>query len=363
MPTVTYYDILDIPMRATAAEVRQAYIRRLVQCHPERHFHDNDSVTYNPNAELDAAVMQLVDRAYTVLRDPVRRAQYDQQITGAPSLSRQAARSGQSPVRVSSGSENASAARGVANVQGMARPHNGASPHMTQALSTLPTARDSSVHEVDGTTGAVLRRPYVQTSSPPSHPSVQTVPAVKTASSAASTRAVDPRTNARYSYERSPDGAVRSFSYYYNAAEDPSLVGKPPAAPAARVATTTDSDASQQVVASTASVLSPEELMLLSTILPRRARILLEQILSSAATTTTGTTATSTTASAAHTVKPVQVASVASSGTPKTDTPTGTPRKQHEGPVSQPQPSQSSVPAARAPSATSNAYWVLAMSE
>lgn len=65
----THYDNLQLPQDASAAEIRQAYRRLSKRYHPDL------------NSDPDAhRIMQLVNRAYEVLSDPVSRAEHDRWI-------------------------------------------------------------------------------------------------------------------------------------------------------------------------------------------------------------------------------------------------------------------------------------------
>jgi len=67
----TYYEILGVAQTASAQEIKQAY-RRLVKIyHPDR----------NPGNTEVIQRMVLINEAYNVIKDPVRRAQYDSLIT------------------------------------------------------------------------------------------------------------------------------------------------------------------------------------------------------------------------------------------------------------------------------------------
>jgi curved DNA-binding protein CbpA len=70
------YAILGIPPHATQAEIGHAYRSLLRQHHPDT----RGSTTHSQSAMADAALQQLLD-AYTILRDPTRRAEYDRDRT------------------------------------------------------------------------------------------------------------------------------------------------------------------------------------------------------------------------------------------------------------------------------------------
>lgn len=86
--TLTYYDVLGVPMRASSAELKRAYLGRFSQTFPDRQLTDNDSCIFNPNYDEDAERLKLIRTAYAVLSDPMKRLQYDakirRMIRGAP---------------------------------------------------------------------------------------------------------------------------------------------------------------------------------------------------------------------------------------------------------------------------------------
>ncbi|XQJ24947.1 DnaJ domain containing protein, putative [Leishmania guyanensis] len=73
----TLYDILNVPMGASQNELQHAYRRLLTRYHPDRCYHDNDSVAYNTNRKLDKERMSLLQKAYKVLANPQKRTEYD----------------------------------------------------------------------------------------------------------------------------------------------------------------------------------------------------------------------------------------------------------------------------------------------
>ncbi|KAG5510815.1 hypothetical protein JKF63_07887 [Porcisia hertigi] len=73
----TLYDVLGIPMSASQDEVRHAYRRLLTRVHPDRCYHDNDSVAYNTTRQLDQGQLHLLQQAYKVLANPLERRKYD----------------------------------------------------------------------------------------------------------------------------------------------------------------------------------------------------------------------------------------------------------------------------------------------
>ncbi|MCB0513978.1 MAG: DnaJ domain-containing protein [Bacteroidetes bacterium] len=61
-----YYKILDIPVHATAEEVKQAFRNQAIRWHPDR----------NPNVDTTVQ-MQEINEAYLILKDAEARARYD----------------------------------------------------------------------------------------------------------------------------------------------------------------------------------------------------------------------------------------------------------------------------------------------
>jgi curved DNA-binding protein CbpA len=69
-----HYAILGVPPTATQAEISHAYRALLRRHHPDTRTPDDES----QSAASDTTLQQVL-AAYTVLRDPVRRADYDQE--------------------------------------------------------------------------------------------------------------------------------------------------------------------------------------------------------------------------------------------------------------------------------------------
>ncbi|MGJ3248597.1 MAG: tetratricopeptide repeat protein [Elainellaceae cyanobacterium] len=67
-----YYEILGVPRRASLAEIKKAYRRLARQYHPD----------VNPSSRTAVEKFQRLNQIYEVLSDPVRRARYDQSISG-----------------------------------------------------------------------------------------------------------------------------------------------------------------------------------------------------------------------------------------------------------------------------------------
>ncbi|WP_213574927.1 J domain-containing protein [Rhodococcus sp. USK13] len=72
-----FYDILGLPRTATQSEITSAYRRRLRQFHPDTR---EAALDTQPSDES----LQHLLAAYAVLRDPLRRAEYDRQSLVAP---------------------------------------------------------------------------------------------------------------------------------------------------------------------------------------------------------------------------------------------------------------------------------------
>jgi preprotein translocase subunit Sec63 len=69
----THYEVLGIARGAGAEEIRAAYHRLASQYHPDRH-------EGNPLADLAEERLAVVNAAYEVLSDPMRRAAYDREL-------------------------------------------------------------------------------------------------------------------------------------------------------------------------------------------------------------------------------------------------------------------------------------------
>ncbi len=62
-----YYSILSISREATPDEIKKAYRKKAMECHPDRHAGDK-----NKEAEF-----KKVNEAYSCLSDPQKKAHYD----------------------------------------------------------------------------------------------------------------------------------------------------------------------------------------------------------------------------------------------------------------------------------------------
>lgn len=71
MAEKNYYTILRVSPVASAEEIREAYRQLALRFHPDR--------STDPGANR---VMQLVNEAYDILKDPAKRAEYDRYLTG-----------------------------------------------------------------------------------------------------------------------------------------------------------------------------------------------------------------------------------------------------------------------------------------
>ena len=77
-PRPDLYAILGVPPTATQAQISRAYRALLRRHHPDTRASADES-----DRALSDAILQQVIAAYSVLHDPVRRAQYDRQATTA----------------------------------------------------------------------------------------------------------------------------------------------------------------------------------------------------------------------------------------------------------------------------------------
>ncbi|KAG7374530.1 chaperone protein DNAj [Nitzschia inconspicua] len=67
----TYYDILEVDPTVTACEIRKAYLKKALQCHPDK----------NPtDPELSKTKFIEIGIAYETLSDEVKRRQYDEKL-------------------------------------------------------------------------------------------------------------------------------------------------------------------------------------------------------------------------------------------------------------------------------------------
>ena len=73
-----YYEVLDLPHTATAAEIKKAFYRESRAYHPDRFYQLDDAAA----KELVSSIYKRVTEAYFVLRDDKKRAQYLANING-----------------------------------------------------------------------------------------------------------------------------------------------------------------------------------------------------------------------------------------------------------------------------------------
>jgi curved DNA-binding protein CbpA len=78
--TQSYYEILGVPPTASEAEIRRAYARLVRQYHPDN----------NPGDPEAVRMTILINEAWEVLRDPVRRSAYDEAFRRSQRVSTQA---------------------------------------------------------------------------------------------------------------------------------------------------------------------------------------------------------------------------------------------------------------------------------
>ncbi|KAJ4837362.1 hypothetical protein Tsubulata_008350 [Turnera subulata] len=77
-----YYKVLGIGRNASKEEIKAAFRRQALDCHPDKH-------THSPKSVRDSATLRfkLISEAYDVLRDDRKRARYNITITTASSTS------------------------------------------------------------------------------------------------------------------------------------------------------------------------------------------------------------------------------------------------------------------------------------
>ncbi len=71
------YALLGVAPTATAEEIRAAYLAQVARYHPDRH-------AGNPLSDLAGERLTELNRAFEILGDPERRAQYDAQQQAGP---------------------------------------------------------------------------------------------------------------------------------------------------------------------------------------------------------------------------------------------------------------------------------------
>ncbi|SIO39300.1 DnaJ domain-containing protein [Burkholderia sp. GAS332] len=99
----TNYEVLCVQRTATAETIKRAYRRLCSTFHPDR----------NPEKDTTAA-MQEINAAYSVLSDPVKKADYDVQLVVAEILEKRQPKPAQEPPMSPTASGHASAAADTA---------------------------------------------------------------------------------------------------------------------------------------------------------------------------------------------------------------------------------------------------------
>jgi hypothetical protein len=80
LPTLTYYQLLDVPVDAEPAAIQRSHHELTRRYHPDIFFGGDDPVL----RRAAGVVYRRMSEAYGVLRDPRRRALYDEGLQGAP---------------------------------------------------------------------------------------------------------------------------------------------------------------------------------------------------------------------------------------------------------------------------------------
>ncbi|KAK9816475.1 hypothetical protein WJX72_000745 [[Myrmecia] bisecta] len=75
---MNYYDILGVDTRATTEQIKAAFRRKALECHPDRNL---------GGTEADNKQFRLISEAYEVLRDVTKRRNYDRILSGSFSSS------------------------------------------------------------------------------------------------------------------------------------------------------------------------------------------------------------------------------------------------------------------------------------
>lgn len=72
---MSHYQTLEISNNATHDQIRAAYRRLALECHPDQNISNTEAATRR---------FQEISNAYDALRDPVRRAEYDEYLRSMP---------------------------------------------------------------------------------------------------------------------------------------------------------------------------------------------------------------------------------------------------------------------------------------
>jgi len=78
MPTITFYDILNISKTATSNEIKKAYRKMSMIWHPDK----------NKNSKESHAQFQKIGEAYEILKDDTLKGEYDESLIIEPNLIR-----------------------------------------------------------------------------------------------------------------------------------------------------------------------------------------------------------------------------------------------------------------------------------
>jgi diphthamide biosynthesis protein 4 len=65
-----FYNVLDVPTNASAAQIRVAYHKIVIKLHPDK-----------TGEEYDKDLLHAVQAAWETLRDPVKRQEYDERLS------------------------------------------------------------------------------------------------------------------------------------------------------------------------------------------------------------------------------------------------------------------------------------------
>ena len=83
MKKKTYYDVLNVSPSSTQTEIRKAYHKLAIQCHPDKVKDDGDDANaQGKEKEEKTELFKKISVAYTCLSDPSEREKYDERIRG-----------------------------------------------------------------------------------------------------------------------------------------------------------------------------------------------------------------------------------------------------------------------------------------